>query len=70
MRALAFALRLSALALWVLWVLVCWHEREKARRLPPGMLSLYHRERATGAVRSALVAATLAAATLVGVVLT
>ena len=66
MVALFAALNLSALFLAVVWFGVYVQERAKARALPPGMLAMFHRERAHAALRNFNVSLALGVASLVG----
>lgn len=71
MPTLFAALSLSGFALTWLWFVVFLHERQHAMRLPPGMLSLYHRERAYRAARlMGLSAGLTAVTTAAGIALT
>ena len=69
MRALFVALNVSAFALTWIWLALYVTERARSRSLPPGMLSLFHRERAERAMKNAVTASALFVATAVGVML-
>jgi hypothetical protein len=66
MFALFLSLNVVALFLFAVWSGMFIAERTRARSLPPGMLSLFHRERATRAFHHAIVSGALALATAVG----